>query len=85
MCRDPTLSLPGDELYEAAEHVCLLLDGVAAEGEDGVVDGRHHVQDLVEEVGHVLRRQVRRGGGGGLVDQGMFLASVSRVQYKMLT
>ena len=32
-----------------------------SEGEDGVVDRRHHVQDLVEEVGHVLRREVRRG------------------------
>ena len=64
---------PGDELYESAQQVGLLPDGLLAEGEDGAVDDRHDVEDLVEEVGHVLRRQVRRGGGGGgLVDQRMF-------------
>ena len=54
---------PGNAPDDLGEEVCLLVDGKAADVEDGVVDGRHHVQDLVQKVGHILRRQVRRGGG----------------------
>ena len=68
---------PGDELYESAQQVGLLPDGLLAEGQDRVVDDRHHVEDLVEEVGHVLRGQVRRRGG--LVEaRNVFLAGSLR-------
>ena len=75
---------PGDELYEAAQQVGLLPDGLLAEGQDRVVDDRHHVEDLVEEVGHVLRGQVRRGGDLQ-VEARNVLASVPHIQYQILT
>ena len=52
---------PGNAPDDLGEEVCLLVNGKAADVEDGVVDGRHHVQDLVQDVGHFLRREVRRG------------------------
>ena len=69
---------PGDELYESAQQVGLLPDGLLAEGQDGAVDDRHDVEDLVEEVGHVLRGQVRRGGDLQVEARNVFLAGSLR-------
>ena len=66
---------PGNAPDDLGEEVCLLVNGEAADVEDDVVDGRHHVQDLVQEVGHVLRRQVRRGGN--LVEECYFNVSLT--------